>query len=197
GEANGLPLATKLPTGLSPDGRWVVATEFTAGGVIVWFIPRLESLQPIRVAEGSDGAISPDGRWLLTVTALDHPTVFVEPLSDKAGGPPGGAPKWQISTAGGGSPAWRGDGKEIFYLAPDGTMMAAPVESGDNFFRPLSPKPLFQTRLLPARFRDYDVTSDGKRFLLNVLEAERGNEPITVIVNWPRLLKKRAFRERP
>jgi Tol biopolymer transport system component/tRNA A-37 threonylcarbamoyl transferase component Bud32 len=189
GEANGLPLATKLPTGLSPDGRWIIATELTAGGVIIWRIPRMEGLQPIRFGEGSDGAVSPDGRWLLSVTALDHPEVFVESVPKEAAGP-GAAGKWQISMAGGGSPIWRADGKEIFYLAPDGTMMAVPVESGDNFFRPLPPKPLFQTRLRPTRFRDYDVTPDGKHFILNITLADNGNEPITVIVNWPRLLRK-------
>jgi Tol biopolymer transport system component len=197
GEANGLPLATKLPTGLSPDGRWIIASEFTAAGVIIWLIPRLASLQPIHSAEGSDGTVSPDGRWLLSVTARGQAEVFVESLRKEAAGPPGAAGRWQISTAGGGSPVWGGDGKEIFYLAPDGMMMVAPVESGDNFFRALPPKPLFQTKLLPTRFRDYDVTRDGQRFLLNVPLADSGNEPIRVIVNWPQLLERRAVLERP
>jgi serine/threonine protein kinase len=53
--------------------------------------------------------------------------------------------KWQVSTDGGEQPVWRADGKEIYYLAADGQMMAVPVESGENFFRPGEPKPLFQT----------------------------------------------------
>lgn len=79
--------------------------------------------------------------------------------------------KWQISTAGGSQPTWRADGKEIFFLAPDGKMMAVPIESGEDFFRASTPKPLFQTllefdtRTYIDTARQYDVTPDGQRFL--------------------------------
>jgi hypothetical protein len=115
--------------------------------------------------------------------------VFVESLPTEAGGSRS-ARKWQISTSGGANPVWRGDGKEIFYLALDGKMMSVPVESGENSFRPGTPKPLFQTSLAPGGLRQYDVTRDGKRFLLNVPMPVTGEEPITVIVNWPKLLEK-------
>ena len=95
-----------------------------------------------------DGSISPDGRWLLySSVPATRREVLVQSVPKEAGGSPNAAGKWQISTAGGGQPAWRADGKEIFYVAPDGMMMAVPVESGENFFRPGAPKPLFQTRL--------------------------------------------------
>jgi hypothetical protein len=68
--------------------------------------------------------------------------------------------------------------------------MSVAVESNENFFRPGTPEPLFQTRMVPGFFREYDVTHDGKRLLLNVPIADPGEEPITVIVNWPRLLRK-------
>ena len=97
--------------------------------------------------------------------------------------------KWQISTGGGANATWRGDGKEIFYLALDGKMMSVPVESGENFFHPGSPRPLFQTQLAPGGLREYDVTRDGKRFVLNLPLPETRDEPITVIVNWPKLLE--------
>jgi hypothetical protein len=89
-----------------------------------------------------------------------------------------------------GNPVWRGDGKEIFYLAPDGKLMSVPIESGETFFRPLPATPLFQTRLMSSLFREYDASRDGKQFLLPVPSADDTNEPITVIVNWPRLLKE-------
>jgi len=81
-------------------------------------------------------------------------------------------------------------------VAPDGLMMGVPVESGEDFFRPGAPKPLFQTRLevdpgstnvVP---RAYDVTPDGQRFVLNQHVADSTDAPITVIVNWPKLLAK-------
>jgi len=76
-------------------------------------------------------------------------------------------------------------------------MMAVAVEAGKNFFRPGIPKPLFQTRLEfdPSEFfangrRQYDVTPDGQRFLLNQHVADATDAPITVVVNWPKLLEK-------
>jgi hypothetical protein len=72
--------------------------------------------------------------------------------------------------------------------------MVVPVESGENFFRPSTQRPLFQTRLNVRAGRvlerEYDVTPDGQRFLLTQPVADTGDVPITVIVNWPQLLKK-------
>ena len=69
--------------------------------------------------------------------------------------------------------------------------MAVPIESGENFFRPGEPKPLFQTRLdREAGARQYDVSCDGQRFLLNVRSTEASDAPITLIVNFPKLLAK-------
>ena len=195
----GLLFISKLPTSVSPDGRWVVASEWFAAGSIVWLIPRTGNGPPIRFTEGADGTVSPDGRWLLYATAgpdgrlgfaSSRPEVFVEALPRDPAGSRSADRKWQISTAGGANPVWRGDGKEIFYLGLDGKMMSVPVESGANFLHAGTPKPLFQTRLVPGGIRQYDVTRDGKRFLLNVPSPDSGDEPITVIVNWPKLLER-------
>ena len=72
-------------------------------------------------------------------------------------------------------------------------MMAVPVESGEDFFRPGTPKPLFQNALgvRSETARQYDVTPDGQRFLLNQRLPDTGESPITVVVNWPKLLEKR------
>jgi hypothetical protein len=59
-------------------------------------------------------------------------------------------------------------------------MMSVPVEPGANFLHAGPPKPLFQTRLVPGGIRQYDVTRDGKRFLLNVPSPDSRDEPITV-----------------
>jgi hypothetical protein len=109
-------------------------------------------------------------------------------MPEAMGGPAAGV-KRMISIGGGTQPAWRADGKEIFYVAADGQMMSVPVESGATILKLSLPKPLFQTRLeFDSLLRQYDVSADGKRFLLaQPLEA---SVPITVIVNWPALLKK-------
>jgi hypothetical protein len=92
---------------------------------------------------------------------------------------------------------WRADGKEIFFIAPDGMMMTVAVESGESYFRAGEPKPLFQTHLefdpsldLSRVVRQYDVSSDGQRFLLNQHVADASDAPITVVVNWPKLLSR-------
>jgi hypothetical protein len=70
-------------------------------------------------------------------------------------------------------------------------MMSVPVESGAASLKLGVPKPLFQTRLeLDVYPRQYDVSADGQRFLLAQPLEEGGSVPITVIVNWPALLKK-------
>ncbi len=91
--------------------------------------------------------------------------------------------KRQVSLAGGMQPRWRRDGRELFFLAADGTMMAAEVAADGP---PMSglPVALFKSRLSPSsNVPQYDVSADGSRFL--VIEPEgAGGEPITFLLNW-------------
>jgi hypothetical protein len=80
---------------------------------------------------------------------------------------------------------WRADGKEIFYLSPEGALIAVPVES-DETFQPGTPQELFRTR----GASNFDVSADGKRFLVNQPVSDSSDTPVTVILNWPQLLKK-------
>jgi hypothetical protein len=98
--------------------------------------------------------------------------------------------RWQISKDGGAQPIWRADGKEILFVSSDGRMMSVPIESGPAVFKPGVPKALFQTRLHQDTARDYDVTSDGKRFIVAEPLSGGGSIPITVILNWPELLQR-------
>jgi serine/threonine protein kinase len=148
---------------------------------------------PESPAEGLHPSISPDGRWLLySSTQTGRREVFVESMPEQMGGPVAGF-KRMISIAGGTQPAWRADGKELFYLAPEGKMMSVPVDSGAASLKLGVPKPLFPTRLgFDSVFRQYDVSADGQRFLLAQPLEDSASVPITVIVNWPALLKKEA-----
>jgi hypothetical protein len=142
---------------------------------------------PEKTFEDRDGAFSPDGKWIVySSMQTGRREVFVQSMPDSST-----QGKWQISNAGGAQPLWRADGKEIFFLSAEGKMMSVPVESSPAAFKPGVPKPLFQTRLdFDAFVRAYDVCADGKRFLLANPLAESSAVPLTVILNWPALLKK-------
>lgn len=99
--------------------------------------------------------------------------------------------KWQISTEGGAGPVWTRGGSEIVYVDGQGRMVAVAVRSHGNDAIDFSkPEPLFKLRSIggPGDDRGWDVTSDGKRFLVGVSDevskgAERAPELI-VIQNW-------------
>jgi hypothetical protein len=97
--------------------------------------------------------------------------------------------QWQISSGGGVQPRWRADGKELYFIAPDGKLMAAPVTTSNSAFEPGTPVALFQTRMVTVGaggtliHPQYAVSADG-RFLINQPVEESTATPITLILNW-------------
>ena len=100
---------------------------------------------------------------------------------------PASGAKYQLSTAGGTQPTWRGDGKELFYLSTDRKLMAVPIALGANV-EPGTPHELFAN----AGITGYAPSPDGQRFLVNVPAGGEGAAapPITVVLNWTAGLKK-------
>jgi hypothetical protein len=94
----------------------------------------------------------------------------------------------QVSDRGGVQPRWRGDGRELFFLDPEGKMMSVSVERG-SLPKVGVPKKLFDTGLVPdPTVNQYAVTDDGQKFL--VLEPRKGYlETYSVVLNWPATLK--------
>ncbi|MGH9391497.1 MAG: hypothetical protein ACRD1Z_17975, partial [Vicinamibacteria bacterium] len=127
-------------------------------------------------------AFSPDARWIAYASdETGRNEIYVQAF-------PGAGGKWQVSTAGGSQPRWRGDGKELFYVA-SGKMMAVPVQAGGTF-QAGDPAPLFDVRLKTIPGVRYDVSADGQRFLANVPAGEESATPITLTVNWTAGLQK-------
>jgi eukaryotic-like serine/threonine-protein kinase len=93
----------------------------------------------------------------------------------------------QISVAGGVQPRWRADGRELFFISLEGTMMSATVER--SFPKVGIARKLFDTGLVPdPTVNQYAVTRDGLKFL--VLEPRKGFlETYSVVLNWPSALK--------
>jgi Tol biopolymer transport system component len=181
-------------TDWSHDGRWLVVMPRQGPDSAV-LVPATGDGKPVSVLhrdfDERDVQISPDGQWLLySSNPGGRQEIFVQSLPESVGGPPGGG-RWQISTAGGRQPAWRADGKEIFYITGDAMMTAVPVELGHAKFQPGLPKPLFSANIEGDTFnRPFDVSPDGQRFLLPQPVEQATSQPLTVILNWQSLLKK-------
>ena len=127
---------------------------------------------------------SPDGKWMAySCDESGRNEVYLRPLEGKG-------ERITISSKGGGQPQWRGDEKELFYLAPDGNMMG--VELKGESLTPTVPKILFQTNINAPDIDQYAVTRDGKRFLIvNPLETKKESS-VAIILNWFEELKQRV-----
>nr|MDP9362245.1 hypothetical protein [Acidobacteriota bacterium] len=128
---------------------------------------------------------SQDGQWIAyDSNETGRGEVYVRASS-------GAYQQWQLSSAGGSSPRWRADGRELFYLAPDGNVMSVAIDVAP-VFRPGTPKALFKLPEAPDRDTPVfeDITPDGQRVLLNVPVTERSSVGFHVILNWRSLLKE-------
>ncbi len=91
--------------------------------------------------------------------------------------------KWQVSNGGGSHPRWRADGRELFYLALDRTLMSVEVRDGPVFVSG-TPKPLFKLSLATLVFAVYDAAPDGKSFYVVSPTGQTSAAPITIVENW-------------
>jgi serine/threonine protein kinase len=177
---------TKAVASWSPDGRYILFTARNEKtGMKLWVLPLFgkgqEYLAVQRDFEQYTGSLSPDNQWLVyESTDSGGSEIYVQRF-------PEAGDRRQISLEGGADPRWRRDGKEIFYIAPDGTLMAATISSaaGGKQIQSEEPVPLFQTNLTVGggRERGYAVTRDGQRFLLPI-PVDKSVPPITILLNW-------------
>ena len=194
--------APKVPSSWSPDGRFLLYFNPVAPNR-QWLLPVAGAggeRKPVRVDSSefneTGGRIAPDGHWMAYLSdESGRREIYVRPFassyaarSSSAGGTPVTG-KWMVSKDGGTTPLWRADGKELFYLsAAGGTAMAVDVTTG-GVFQAGIPEPLFK---VPANVLFWDVTSDGKRFLMPAPSAAGAapQPPFTVVLNWDQELKR-------
>ena len=135
----------------------------------------------------SGARFSPDGRYVAySSNEGGVREVYVQSY-------PAGAGKWQISSGGGAFPAWRSDGKELFFEAPGGQLFSVPVTLSPKF-EPGVSKPLFKVSLerstIAVAASRWAVSANGDRFLVNSTRARRG-PPITVVLDWPSTISRK------
>jgi Tol biopolymer transport system component/tRNA A-37 threonylcarbamoyl transferase component Bud32 len=124
--------------------------------------------------------LSPDGKWMAYLSDESGPhQVYVRSFPD-------GATKIQISAAGGNQPEWRRDGKELFFLAPDSTLMAATVRMNGTQLVVDAPEPLFQTHVDQTQVirSHYAASVDGQRFLVLAPVGDPKASPFIAVLNW-------------
>jgi Tol biopolymer transport system component len=189
----------KKPLSWSLDGRFLLyGVQDPNTAADLWVLPMIGDRKAFPLLHSRfdeiEGQFSPNGRWLAYVSnESGRYETYIRSF-------PEAGDQQLVSTAGGTQPRWRGDGKELFYVAPDATLMAVPIRVAPST-RALDvgePVALFRTHLAvggnvaPASFQShaqYAVTSDG-RFLMNMTTDEAVTSPITIVQNWPAILKK-------
>ena len=173
----------------SPDGKFLLYWTFSGESKRqLWTLPLFGDRKPIPYLqtefEETAGQFSPDGKWIAYVSDESGKSeVYVRSF-------PASGSKLLVSIAGGLQPKWRGDGKEIFYLAPGDKLMAAKVKQNGSTLEIAAVTPLFQAHAEPFR-PNYDASPDGQRFLILISEPQKLPSPITVVLNWTAELKKK------
>jgi serine/threonine protein kinase len=183
----------KFITDISRDGRWLMYTQNgQTTGNDLWILPLRGDRKPLPYVNTEFaerlGQFSPDGHWVAYISnESGRFEVYVRPFPTIAGGG-----KWMISSGGGTQPRWRRDGKELFFISPDGMLIAVEVRQMPEF-QVGSSKPLFQTQIWGAggvtNGHRWDAAPDGQRFLINSATAVAPSS-ITVVLDWQAGLKK-------
>ena len=171
----------------SRDGKLMVfESEGNRSGTDLWLLPLDGSREPKPLLQGpfneSQPGLSPDGRYIgYTSNESGVYEVYVQAM-------PPGTGRWQISTSGGVQPLWRGDSREMYYLAADGRIMALDVDLKTPSFG--VPKALFQSAVIGDSTTEHvSVTTDGQRFLMQD-SASAARAGFTVVLNWLADLRK-------
>ncbi len=185
----------KTPMAWSADGRYLLYLQRTKDRKIdLWVLPMMGDRKPfpylVTPFSKTQAQFSPDGQWVV-YTSNESGTVeaYVQPFPMSSGG------KWPVSNGGGSQPRWSHDGKELFYFAPNETLMAVDFNASGGTVQLGIPKALFRASVLggtggaPTVAWRWDVSKDGQRFLINTSLEEADASPITVLLNWQATMK--------
>ena len=187
----------KIPTSVAPSGTEILVREIASDtGVDVGRL-RVSPTSPQKLDRTTslirttfserNGEVSPGGQWLAYESdESGRQEIYVRPFPDINGG------RWQVSTGGGRMPLWSRDGKELFYVSPDGTMMLTRVDARQTWVA-TTPVQLFRGDYrfaTGANTRTFDITPDGKRFLMIKDSPTNTQASIVVVEHFDEELKR-------
>jgi dipeptidyl aminopeptidase/acylaminoacyl peptidase len=167
----------------SADGRFLLYSQTDSPTDVSLWAWSLDDNRPIPLVQtrawNEEPQLSPDGRWLaFSSNETGRHEIYVQPFGRTG-------ERWRLTTDGGSQPKWRADGRELFYLAGDGTLMTIVMNAG----QPAAPKLLFRTPVRPIAFVDqYAPTPDGSRFLMLVPEPTTDTARLHVVTGWEGLV---------
>lgn len=176
-----------IPSDTSSDGRLLLyqgSLSKTGADIFALALDGSGKETPVldSVANEAHAMLSPDGRLLAYISNESKSyEVYVQQFPVPDG-------KRQVSVDGGFEPYWRSDGRELFFLAPDRTLMSVQIADTGATFKHSAPRALFPTRVRwfenPATGRHYAPSRDGQRFLIANATEQARSTPITVVLNW-------------
>jgi serine/threonine protein kinase len=172
-----------IPLDWSPDGRFILCAVVGNQQIDLWIFPT-DGGEPRPYLDNPRyterwGEFSPNGHWVVYESnESGQSEIYVRPFPDRSG------EQRRVSLAGGAFPRWRPDGSELYYLAPDQTLMAVPVRAEADSLTLGAPITLFRARVASTQIpvMQYDADPDG-RFLITT-PAGTDSTPITLIQNW-------------
>jgi Tol biopolymer transport system component len=185
------------PFDWSRDGRFILyATSSPGTGVDLWILPMTSEGKPALDAKPrayirtpfyeSQGRFSPEKnpRWVAYVSdESGRYEVYIDTFPERRH-------KTPISTGGGLYPQWGAGGRELYYVSPDFKLMVVSLKLEPDSVEPSAPRELFPLPAVDTGYSPYEVAPDGQRFLVCATPQQQAAEPLTVIVNWPALLRK-------
>ncbi len=181
----------QFPNDWSRNGRFILYSELVPGNSFDLKVLEIGSNgKPVGSSswmstpyQESDGRFSPetDPRWVAYMSGESgHFEIYIDSFPERR-------KKVRVSIDGGRFAQWRGDGRELFFLSPDYKLMAVDVKLGADSVETSTPHELFALPIDENTLPPYEAAADGQRFLVRATVQQ--SQPLTLIVNWPALLK--------
>jgi serine/threonine protein kinase/WD40 repeat protein len=179
------------PTDWTHDGKYILSERGPLGSQRIWVTPMFGDRKPFPLFpnathDHSDGHVSPDGKWVAYVSSEMGPNeVYITSFPDGHG-------KWQISSGGANpAPLWRGDGKELYFEAVDGNLMAASIRESAGSITVDGVKVLTRSPFLNGLARTiFDVDAKDGQSFIGGAAPDTTLLPLNVITNWDAEWKK-------